>query len=132
MKVPVIDITRFIKDDLTQQVLELKKKDIKLKLVNILIGETPEQLAYVKMKQKLAREFGIEMEFIHMKEPPAFLQFANLLKDKSQDPLVHGVVMEQPLPSSLQSDTIYNFIPLTKELEGRRKKTEFLPPVGMA
>lgn len=132
MKVPCADITRFIKEDLTRQVTQLKKKEVTPKLVAVLIGDDEEQLAAVKIKQKTARELGIEFELIHLQTPPAFLQFANLLKDKSHDPSVHGVVIEQPLPSSLQSDTIYNFIPLVKELEGHRKKTTFMPSIGLA
>lgn len=131
MKVPCVDIARFLKDDLAKQVLQLKKNDVNPRLVDVLIGESAEQLAFVKLKQKIARELGVEFELIHLTAQPSFLQFANLLKEKSQDPKNHGIIIEQPVPSSLQSDTIFNFIPLSKELEGHRKKTKFLPPIGL-
>lgn len=131
MKVPCVDIARFIEDDLAKQVLELKKNQVHPRLVDVLIGESAEQLAFVKAKQKIAKELGVEFELVHLPVQPSFLTFANLLKDKSHDPNNHGVIIEQPVPSSLQSDTIFNFIPLSKELEGHRKKTQFLPPIGL-
>lgn len=132
MKVPCMDIAHFIKDDLAKRVLQLKKEKITPRLVAILIEESPEQLSFVKTKQKIAKDLGIDFELVHLTASPSFLQFANLLKEKSHDPATHGVIIEQPLPSSLQSDTIYNFIPLEKELEGHRKKTTFLPPLGLS
>lgn len=131
MKVPCVDIAHYIKEDLSKQVVQLKKKNINPKLVALLVGNAPEQLARVKAQQKAAKEIGIEFELVHIEKPPAFLQFANLLRDKSHDAATHGVIIESPLPTSLQSDTIYNFVPLTKELEGHRKKTQYLPPIGL-
>lgn len=131
MKVPCADIARFIKDDLSRQVLQLKKKKITPKLVAFLVGNEPEQLAHVKAQQKAAKEIGVDLELIHIEKPPAFLQFANLLREKSNDAATHGVIIESPLPTSLQSDTIYNFVPLAKELEGHRKKTVYFSPIGL-
>lgn len=131
MKVPLVDITRFIKDDLTQQVIQLKKKKINPRMAVFLVGATTQQLENIKVKQKVAKELGVELDITKLDTAPPFLQFANLLKAKSQLPNVHGVIIEQPLPVALQSDTIYNFIPLSKELNGHRKKTTFLPPIGL-
>lgn len=132
MKVPCADIAKLIKQDLTEHVSRLKKQSNKTpKLATILIGESPEQLAVVATKRKLAKDIGIEFDLVHLKTEPTFLQFANILKDKAADPTVNAVTIEQPVPVTLQSDTIYNFIPVKKEIEGHRKKAEFLPPVGL-
>lgn len=131
MKVPLQDIARFIKDDLAKQVVQLKKKKINPRISVFFVGDSESRLAHVKAQQKVARELGIEFDLIHLTVAPPFLQFANRLKALSQDPAVHGIIIAEPLPVALQSDTIYNFIPLVKEISGHRKKTTYLPPIGL-
>lgn len=132
MKVPCIDIALFLKKLLKQRVAQLKKKGKKPKLVTFLIGESSEQLSFVAIKKKVAKEIGIGFEFIHLKKAPSFMEFANLLKEKSHDPKTTGVIIQQPLPSHLHTNTIYNFIPVEKEIEGHRAKSPHFPPLGLA
>lgn len=132
MKIPCIQITKELKRALKQRVTKLKKKKITPKLVIFLVGESAEQLSFVKIKQKVARSLGIKFEFVHLKEIPPFEQFANLLRKKAYDPETTGVIIQQPLPSKLFTETLYNFIPRDKELEGHHPKSPFLPPLGLA
>jgi methylenetetrahydrofolate dehydrogenase (NADP+) / methenyltetrahydrofolate cyclohydrolase len=132
MKVPCEKIASFIKKDIAASVKLLKKDKIKPKLVTILIGDSKEQQSYVAIKEKVAKEVGIQFEFIHLKKEPPFLVFANLLKEKSHDPATTGVIIQQPLPSRLQTDTIYNFIPPVKEIEGHHPRSPHMPPLGLA
>lgn len=132
MKVPCADIARSIKKDLKSRTARLKKKRLTPKLVTILIGEAPEQLSFVKIKQKVAKELGIKFEFIHIKKTPTFFEFIGLLKQKAADPETTGVIVQQPLPSHLQTNTIYNFIPPIKEIEQHREKSPHFPPLGLA
>jgi methylenetetrahydrofolate dehydrogenase (NADP+)/methenyltetrahydrofolate cyclohydrolase len=36
------------------------------------------------------------------------------------------------LPSNLETDTVYNYIPDVKEIEGVKNKSPFFPPIGLA
>ena len=132
MKVPCADIARSLKKDLKSRAARLKKKRITPKLVTILIGEAPEQLSFVKIKQKVAKDIGIKFEFIHIKKTPTFFEFIGLLKEKAAEKETTGMIVQQPLPSHLQTNTIYNFIPSVKEIEQHKEKSPHFPPLGLA
>src|SRR5437762_3350962 len=132
MKIPGKEIAEVIKDDLRKQAEQLSKKGKTPHLVTILVGDAPEQLSFVAIKKKMAQNLGIEFEFVHLSKIPSFQEFANLLKSYSNNPKVTGIIVQQPLPTQLQTDSIYNFIPLEKEIEGHKPKSSFLPPLGLA
>ncbi len=132
MKIPCVQITRELKRALSQRIIKLKKKKITPKLVTFLVGQASDQLSFVAIKQKMARSLGIKFELVHLKETPPFETFANLLRKKAYDRQTTGVIIQQPLPSRLITETLYNFIPRDKELEGHHPKAPFLPPLGLA
>lgn len=132
MKVPCVQITKALKKALIQRVNKLKKKKKIPKLVTFLVGESKEQLSFVAIKQKMAKAIGVKFEFVHLKEVPPFEEFANLLREKAYDPATTGVIIQQPLPPRLFTETLYNFIPREKELEGHHPKSPFIPPLGLA
>lgn len=132
MKIPCSEIAVSLKSDLKKKVTELKKSGSTPKLVTILIGTAADQLSFVSIKKKVAKEIGIEFELIHFKKCPAFLEFATKLRDIAHKPDTTGVIIQLPLPSHLQSDTLYNYVPPAKEIEGHRQKSPHLPPLGLA
>lgn len=129
MEIPGIKIAQIIKQSLKSEVKKLKKP---LKLVTVLIGESSEQLSYVAAKKKAAQELGIKFEFVHFKKTPYFQEFAQFIKTKAGEPETTGMIIQQPLPSQLNTDSLYDYIPLTKEIEGHRRKTVFVPAIGLA
>lgn len=132
MKIPGKLIASELQKELKKEVMKLKKKGVKIKLVDILVGDAPDQVSFVKIKQKMAKKLGISFEFLHLMQTPSFEDFAHTLKERSADPTVTGIIVQQPLPFQLQTDSLYNFVPLTKEIEGHREKSDFSYPLGLA
>ncbi len=132
MKVPCEEIAGLLKKNLIKRVKQLKKKKYTPKLVTFLVGDSSEQVSYVSQKQKMAKSLGIAFEFKHIKETPSFGSFARLLKETSNNPEVTGMIIQQPLPSRLYTETLYNFIDPVKEIEGHHPKTAYFPPIGLA
>ena len=132
MKLPGKKIAEVLQTELKLEVSKLTKKGHKPTLVDILIGNADDQISYVKIKEKLAKKLGIGFKLVHIQRTPSFEVFANLLKTHSADPTVTGIIIQQPLPFQLQTDSLYSFIPLSKEIEGHRAKTTFAPPLGLA
>ncbi|EKE14800.1 MAG: bifunctional 5,10-methylene-tetrahydrofolate dehydrogenase/5,10-methylene-tetrahydrofolate cyclohydrolase [uncultured bacterium] len=115
-------------------ILKKERKTIKKQvgLSVFLVGNAPEQLSFVKIKSEMAKALKINFKLIHLTRTPNFIDFANLLKKEVADPNVTGIIIQQPLPAQLSTDSIYDYIPLLKEIEGHRKKTEFIFPLGLA
>jgi len=132
MIIPCKQIAQELEIELKKEVIALKKKKKSIKLVVFLIGSAPDQLSFVKIKQSTAHRLGIKFQFINLKTPPPFEKFARLIKETSHDPDTTGIIIQQPLPSQLSTDSIYDFIDIKKEIEGHRRKTEFYSPLGLA
>ncbi len=110
----------------------IKKKNKNLRLVTFLIGDSSDQISFVKIKSQMAKKLGIDFKFIHSKNTPSFESFAHSIKEASQDPKTTGIIIQQPLPSQLSTDSVYDYISDNKEIEGHKRKTPFLPPIGLA
>ncbi|MFZ6034798.1 MAG: tetrahydrofolate dehydrogenase/cyclohydrolase catalytic domain-containing protein [Patescibacteria group bacterium] len=124
-------IASYLQKLLKKEVLKLKKKK-RPHLIVFLAKESPEQLSFVKIKSRHAREIGAGFELINFKSTPSFQKFASLLKEKSIHQETTGTIIQQPLPQELSTDSIYNYIPDVKEIEGVKKKSPFFPPIGLA
>ncbi len=124
-------ISKTIEAVLKKEVKKISKKE-KLKLVVFLVGSSPDQLSFVKIKAKTASRLGIKFEFIHFKETPMFEEFMHKIKIKSLDKTVTGIIIQQPLPAQLSTESIYEYIDTAKEIEGHKRKTPFYPPIGLA
>ncbi len=116
---------------LKQEAKKVKKRK-NLKLATFLIDESPEQLSFVRIKANVAKRLGIGFEFIHLKAVPFFEEFMHLIKEKSLDPKITGIIIQQPLPAQLSTNSIYDYIPLFKEIEAHKHKSPFFPPLGLA
>lgn len=124
-------IAKFLENNLKKEIIKLGKKR-KIKLVDILVGKSEEQLSYVATKAKVARRLGIKFEMINLKQAPSFESFMHIIKEKSLDPEVTGIIIQQPLPAQLSTDSLYDYIPDEKEIEGHKRKSPFTPPLGLA
>jgi len=109
-----------------------KLKNKKLCLSAVYIGKDPDQLGYLKKKENTANLLGIKFNLIHIKNQPSFEEFATVIRNTATDPKTTGVIIQQPLPPELQTNTIYDFIPNIKEIEGFSPKSPFYPPIGLA
>lgn len=115
-------------------ILKRERKVIKKKigLSVFLVGNAPDQLSFVKIKSEMAKTLKIDFKLIHLTKTPNFIDFANLLKKEVFNPQVTGIIIQQPLPAQLSTDSIYDYVPLLKEIEGHKRKTEFIFPLGLA
>lgn len=129
--IPCKEIASVMQQQMAEEVSELKKQGKKLRLTTLLIGSASEQLSFVTIKEKKARALGIEFKLTHLKQEPMYEQFVHILQKEALNPATTGIIVQLPLPAMLMSDSLYNFIPLKKEIEGHRDKTTFLPPLGL-
>lgn len=111
---------------------ELKKRKHKPRLTTILIGDSAEQKSFIRTKSKIAKKLGINFEFVHIKNTPSFEKLVHTIKDISQNGRSEGVVIQQPLPAQLSTDSLFDYIAHHQEIEGHQRKTFFIPPIGLA
>lgn len=130
MKIDGKRIAFVIEKEIKRELKKLKKK--KLRLATFLISNSSEQLSFVKIKAKVAKNLGIKFELIHYKIIPSFEKLAKKIKDISENQATTGIIIQQPLPTQLSTESIYNYVSLEKEIEGHKHKSQFLPPIGLS
>lgn len=87
-------------------------------LATVLIGDNPASHSYVRMKRKACADVGIE-SFPH--ELPANAsqeEVEALVRRLNEDPRVHGILVQLPLPRHLDEERILSLISLTKDVDG--------------
>lgn len=131
MEIPGKKIAAAIEKVLKRERKKLLKKT-PLKLTTFLVGNAADQLSYVKIKAQTAKRLGIKFELIHLRTTPSFEEFMHKIKEKSQDPKTTAIIIQQPLPAQLSTESLYEYIPSVKEIEGHKRKSIFLPPIGLA
>lgn len=132
MKLPGRTIADSMQREMKKEVKALSRGKKQPHLVTFLVGESAEQTSYVAIKRRVAKELGIKFTFIHITHIPIFEKLVHQIRAYAHDPSVTGVIIQQPLPPQLQTDSIYNFIPNEKEIEGHKEKSFFFPPIGLA
>jgi len=120
--------------DVLLDYLKKERKKIKkdLSLAVFLVGESNEQLSFVKIKEKVAKKIGIGFNFYHIKKVPSFEAFLNQINQVAHDKKINGLVIQLPLPNQLNTFSLFDYLPPQKEIEGFSEKSKFLPPIGQA
>ncbi len=82
------------------------------------VGEDPASVSYVKKKQTMAAEIGIESRLIlpPVTIPPAEL-FA-LVDQLNDDPGVDGILVQSPLPQGIDEVAVFRRIAAHKDVDG--------------
>lgn len=128
-------IAEKIKDDLAKNVYkEIQKESCHPALAVILIGQREDSKLYVSLKEKSAKEVGIDFSLYLIdenEEEKNILETINFLnKDKSVD----GVLVQLPLPKKFNTNKILQTISPYKDIDGfcLSNKKIFFSPVIMA
>ncbi|MFN4213106.1 MAG: tetrahydrofolate dehydrogenase/cyclohydrolase catalytic domain-containing protein [Microgenomates group bacterium] len=131
MKINGKKIANYLLSLIKKKIAALKKKKT-LQLSVFLVGKNPDQLSFVQIKAETAKKLGVGFRLIHLKKIPSFETFVNLIKNESNDKKTTGIIIQQPLPAQLSTESIYDYIANNKEIEGHKKKSPFIPPIGLA
>src|SRR5262245_53863002 len=83
---------------------QVSKMPFKPGLAVILVGDDPASHVYVGNKIKACKEVGIE-SFEHKMDAKATAkEIRHVIKNLNQNPKVHGILMQLPLPDHLSKD----------------------------
>lgn len=87
-------------------------------LVVILIGNDPASETYVSGKEKACLKAGIRSTVIRRDESVTNDEIIDLIDKLNQDPDVHGVLLQLPIPKHLNQDQIIARIDPGKDVDG--------------
>lgn len=113
----------------TEKILQRLKEEISQSptspgLAVVLIGNDPASEVYVGMKVKKAAEIGIISKAHKLPSDSTLSSVLKLIERLNQDPSIHGILVQLPLPKHLDSEVILQAISPDKDVDG-------LHPVNM-
>ena len=87
-------------------------------LATVLVGDRKDSQSYVNMKQKRAREIGIESFGYTLPATASQVEVEKLVRELNADPHVNGILVQLPLPSHLDDEKVLNAISIEKDVDG--------------
>lgn len=111
-------ISAEIKEELKEQVAQLKKDGIEGTLAVIQVGNDPASSVYVRNKKKACEYIGIGSKSYELPETTTQEELLNLIADLNQDDAVNGILVQLPVPAHIDEKTIINAISPAKDVDG--------------
>ncbi|HLN34392.1 MAG TPA: tetrahydrofolate dehydrogenase/cyclohydrolase catalytic domain-containing protein [Nitrososphaeraceae archaeon] len=137
-----VEVSTKLKSELIQKVELLKKKGIDPCLATILVGNDQASAIYIRNKHKACSELGIKTKDNTMPSAIEEEKLIELINSLNNDPSVHGILLQLPLPSHIDQFEVINKIKPTKDVDGLtyqnaglllNKKSSLIPctPLGV-
>jgi methylenetetrahydrofolate dehydrogenase (NADP+) / methenyltetrahydrofolate cyclohydrolase len=87
-------------------------------LAVVLVGEDPASLVYTRNKEKAAREVGIAGQLIMLPVETSEAELLALLERLAADDAVDGILVQLPLPKSIDANRVLDAVPFDKDVDG--------------
>ena len=108
-----------VRERIAREVAELRQaKGITPGLVTILVGNNPASVSYVTGKQKTAKELGFYSVQDDQPENIPEEDLVHLIGRYNDDPKIHGILVQLPLPQHINETRILNAIDPDKDVDG--------------
>ena len=112
------ELSQKIRNEVKEEVKELKEKGINPKLAVIMVGNDKASEVYVRNKSKACDEVGIEFEEFLMPEETNQKDLIDLIDKLNQRENIHGILLQSPIPKHLDIREAFNRISYKKDVDG--------------
>ena len=107
-----------INEELRKEVDQLKINGIEPCLAVVLVGEDPASEVYVRNKKRTCGEIGIRSIGHDLPASTTQEELENLIQSLNDDPAVHGILCQFPLPEELDETRVILTISPDKDVDG--------------
>ena len=112
------EIAGQIRGELVDRIAVLKEKGVTPGLAVVLVGEDPASQSYVRMKGKKCEELGMHSETIVLPETTTEAELLDRIDELNNDPLIHGFLVQLPLPKHIDEAKVIDSIDPMKDADG--------------
>jgi methylenetetrahydrofolate dehydrogenase (NADP+)/methenyltetrahydrofolate cyclohydrolase len=96
----------------------LRARGIVPRLEAVVVGSDAPSLAYLRSLQTVGTQVGVDVAVARLPDDADETRVRMVLHVLGEDPLVHGVILQQPLPSHLDLRRIAEAMPPAKDVDG--------------
>ena len=101
-------------------------------LATVLVGKDPASEVYVRNKRKTAEAIGFKSVHVELPESVSQNQLLAQVKALSDDPSVHGILVQLPLPKHLDENAVLDALDPAKDVDALTPKNAGLLLSGRA
>lgn len=112
------ELAKTTTDNLKFEIENLKKKGIVPTLVVIVVGEDQASQIYVKNKHRVAESIGIKSIITKLLNSTSESDLLALINEYNENPDVHGILVQLPLPKQINEKKITESIRPEKDVDG--------------
>ncbi len=105
--------------ELAERVAKLKQDSGRTPiLATILVGDDPASATYVKMKGNACQRVGMDSLKVAMSQATTTEQLLAKIAELNNNPDVHGILLQHPVPSQIDERACFDAIALAKDVDG--------------
>ena len=104
--------------DVATKVAALKARGVTPGLTVVLVGEDPASAVYVGSKERTCIELGMHGETIRRPATITQDELLGIVDRLNDDPAIHGILVQMPLPKQINPDAIVRRIRPDKDVDG--------------
>lgn len=105
-------------ESIRAKVEELKTQGIQPHMATILVEGDPASAYYAKAKQRIAEKLGVQFTLHDFHAEVTEAEVLQLVAELNQNPKVHGIMLELPLPRQISAAKIEQAISPQKDVDG--------------
>ena len=111
-------VSQKIKEQVKVRVEALKERGIVPGLAVVLIGENSASHTYVKNKKKTCEALGMRSDLHQFPDTLSEQELLATIEDLNNDPVIHGILVQLPLPSHIDEFKVILAIDPSKDVDG--------------
>ena len=105
-------------EECRKEVAELKERGIAPGLAVVLVGSDPASQVYVGSKARTCEALGIYSRKIELVEETTQEDLMEVVKNLNEDPAIHGILVQSPLPAHINEPEVVEAIDPRKDVDG--------------
>ena len=107
-----------IRAELTADIAALQAKGVTPGLAVVLVGNDPASEVYVRNKRKTCEELGMQSFSHDLPADCTEARLLDLIEELNDDPNVHGILVQMPLPKQIDDTKVLTAIDPAKDVDG--------------
>lgn len=111
-------IAEAIRNEVAVDVAALAVRGVVPGLTVVLVGDDAASATYVGAKEKASKAAGMQGETIRLPAATTQAELLTLIERLNADASVHGILVQMPLPSHIDPDTVIRHILPEKDVDG--------------
>jgi len=107
-----------LRAEIAQRAERLRARGVAPRLVVAIVGEDAASIAYVRSIERVGAKVGVDVAVATLPADASEGALRGRLQALGEDPLVHGIILQQPLPAHLGIRRIAEAMPADKDVDG--------------